>query len=116
MAVSSSSFPASKRKVPLWPFITGALLLTLGAWVSGVGSRDMLVTDAEFLKGAQSLKTIQVGTTEPKSKRGLYGGTFTDATLGDPKTFNIWVATDAGSFGVGGTLFDSLITRNPFTN
>jgi len=116
MAVSSSSFPASKRKVPLWPFITGALLLTLGAWVSGVGSRDMLVTDAEFLKGAQSLKTIQVGTTEPPSKRGKYGGTFTDATLSDPKTFNIWVATDNGSFGVGGALFDSLITRNLFTN
>lgn len=116
MAAPSSSFSAPKRKIPLWPFAIGALILTLGAWVSGAGSRDLLVTDPEFVKGAQSLKTLVVSTTEPPSKKGLYGGTFTDATLGDPKTFNIWVATDAGSFGVGGTLFDSLITRNPFTN
>ena len=117
MAVSPvSSSPrsgASRSTRWLWAF---APLVLLGAYVSGVGSRDLLVTDSAFKNGAQSLKTIQVSTVEPPSKKGLYGGTFTEATLGDPKTFNIWVATDNGSFGVGGTLFDSLITRNLFSN
>ncbi len=87
-----------------------------GAWASGLGRRDQLITDAEFQKGATSLKILAVGTVEPPSKPGKYGGTFTDGQLADPKTFNIWVATDAGSFGVGRTMADSLIGRNPFTD
>ncbi len=117
MAASTSSYPnAKRRRFPVFPLALGALALIFGAWVSGLGSRDLLVSDPAFQKGAQSLKTVVAGVVEPPSKKGLYGGTFTDATLGDPKTFNIWVATDNGSFGVGGTLFDSLITRNLFTN
>lgn len=35
--------------------------------------------------------------------------------LGDPKTFNSVIATDATSADVGGMLFDGLVTQNPFT-
>ena len=32
---------------------------------------------------------------EPASVPGKYGGKLTDATPGDPKTFNLWVSADA---------------------
>lgn len=35
--------------------------------------------------------------------------------LGDPKTFNSVIATDATSAEVGGMLFDGLVTQNPLT-
>ena len=109
MNASSRHFSWS---LPIW----SALGVGFLAWVSGVGARDQLISDPQFRAGAKSLKTLVAGTVEPPSKPGKYGGTLTEGTLGDPKTFNIWVATDNGSFGVGGTLFDSLIGRNPFTN
>ena len=112
----NSVSPLPPRRSPVAALGLGALALCFGVWASGVGSRDLLVSDPAFRQGATSLKTLVVGTTEPPSKRGKYGGTFNDGQLSDPKTFNIWVATDNGSFTVGGTMADSLIGRNPFTN
>ena len=64
----------------------------------------------------QGLADAQGGTVvEPKSVPGKYGGTFSNTTLADPKTFNLWVSDDAGSANAVGNLFSSLITRNPYT-
>ena len=52
---------------------------------------------------------------EPASVPGKYGGSFADATAGDPKTFNLWVSEDQPSSDAVGNLFSSLITRNPYT-
>ena len=52
---------------------------------------------------------------EPKSQPGKYGGSLTDAALGDPKTFNLWVSADSGSGEAVGNLFSSLINRNQYT-
>ncbi len=112
------NYPSSpvSRPFPWAALGWGAAILLFVAWVCGLGSRDLTVSDPEFKNGATSLKTLVAGSVEPPSVKGKYGGVLTEATLADPKTFNIWVATDNGSFGVGGTLFDSLIARNPFTN
>ena len=39
----------------------------------------------------------------------------TDTILGDPKTFNFVISTDATSSSVGGMLLDGLVTQNPIT-
>ena len=52
---------------------------------------------------------------EPASKPGKYGGTLTDVTISNPKTFNYWVAAETSSTGVVGPLYDALITRNAYT-
>lgn len=112
------NFPSSPipRPLPWVFFFWGGVFALLVAWVCGFGSRDLLVSDPEFKNGATSLKVLVAGSVEKPSVRGKYGGTLTEPALSDPKTFNIWVATDTGSFGAGGTLFESLIGRNPFTN
>ncbi len=53
--------------------------------------------------------------TEPPSKPGKYGGKITDATAGDPKTFNLWVSADASSSGAVSPLYSALLERNAYT-
>ena len=53
--------------------------------------------------------------TEPASQPGKYGGTLTNATPGDPKTFNLWVSADQASNNAAGDLFAPLISLNPYT-
>lgn len=53
--------------------------------------------------------------TEPPSEEGRYGGTFTDDSIVEPKTFNLWVAADAGSGAAVGNMFEPLIGRNGYT-
>lgn len=53
--------------------------------------------------------------TEPLSKPGKYGGKMTEATVSDPKTFNLWVSADAGSSEAVGLLYSGLIAQNSYT-
>jgi peptide/nickel transport system substrate-binding protein len=57
----------------------------------------------------------QLAREEPVSLPGKYGGTFTDSSIADPKTFNLWVAAETSSTGAVGGLYDSLISQNPYT-
>ncbi|MBW3637562.1 MAG: ABC transporter substrate-binding protein, partial [Armatimonadetes bacterium] len=66
-------------------------------------------TDAD-LADAQTGKVV-----EPPSTPGKYGGKITDATAGDPKTFNLWVSADASSSGAVSPLYSALIERNAYT-
>ena len=76
-------------------------------------SNAAISDDSRVTKG---LADAQGGTVvEPESQPGKYGGTLTNAAPGDPKTFNLWVASDAPSGDAVGNLFSSLITRNPYT-
>lgn len=52
---------------------------------------------------------------EPPSKPGKYGGTLTEASISDPKTFNLWVAAETSSTGAVGALYDALIGMNSYT-
>ncbi len=61
-------------------------------------------------EGADFVKAV-----EPPSKPGKYGGTLTDSSLGDPKTFNLWVSAEASSSDAVGQLYDALLARNPYT-
>lgn len=53
--------------------------------------------------------------SEPPSVPGKYGGKMTEATLGDPKTFNLWVSADASSSSTVSPLYSTLIERNAYT-
>jgi peptide/nickel transport system substrate-binding protein len=55
------------------------------------------------------------GTAEPPSKPGRYGGTFTEATISDPKTFNYWVSSDNASTTSVAPLLEALNARNAYT-
>jgi len=93
------------------------LLSCFAAWVAGAGTRDRFLKPGEHGVALRytGLNRVVPQKTEPPSKRGKYGGTMTDTNLGDPKTFNIWVASDAGSFGTAGNLYDGLIGQNSYT-
>lgn len=104
------SFPL---RLVLWPL----LIVWIGAWVLGFGGQDTFVKPGEKQGelGQDGLNMVVASTVEPPNKKGKYGGTITDVTLGDPKTFNIWVAGEASSFGIAGPLYDVLISQNPYT-
>ena len=91
------------------------VLAWLSAWALGAGSHDDFLKPGEQPGKWSGLNYVKQGNIEPPSKPGKYGGTITEATLGDPKTFNLWVAGDAGSFGAAGPLYDSLIGQNAYT-
>jgi peptide/nickel transport system substrate-binding protein len=46
---------------------------------------------------------------------GKYGGTITDISFGSPKTFNLWVSSDASSSGTVSPLYSALIEQNAYT-
>ncbi len=106
-----------KPSFPLGPNFGILLLLWCGAWVMGWGAHDTFLQGGAQKNGADlgGLTLVVAGKTEPPSKCGKYGGTITDVTLGDPKTFNIWAAGEASSFGIAGPLYDGLIGQNPYT-
>ncbi len=87
------------------------------AWVCGIDTRDRFLKPGQHGEALRyvGLNRVVPQKTEPPSKRGKYGGVMTDTTLGDPKTFNLWAATDAGSGGAVGLLYDSLIGQNTYT-
>ena len=52
---------------------------------------------------------------EPVSLAGKYGGTLTEASISDPKTFNYWAAAESSSYNAVGPILDTLISRNAYT-
>jgi peptide/nickel transport system substrate-binding protein len=97
--------------------VLAVFLLLCAAWVAGYGTHDQFIQPGIKSGDLKSigLNRIVASSVEPPSKPGKYGGTLTDVTLGDPKTFNIWVASEASSFGVAGPLYDTLIGQNSYT-
>ena len=81
--------------------IGAALLAGCGTHHSGNGQ----LTDKAYVPGSP----------EPASKPGKYGGTFVYGSIGEPKTFNVWVAGETASLDILGPLYDSLIDRNAYT-
>lgn len=100
------------------PFHLLALLPVLA--LAGCGGQERFANSNAAVSDAsretKGLSDAQSGdVTEPESKPGKYGGTLTDSALGDPKTFNLWVAADASSGDAVGNLFSTLINRNSYT-
>jgi peptide/nickel transport system substrate-binding protein len=59
---------------------------------------------------------LQMGSgKEPASVPGKYGGKLTEATISDPKTFNLWVSAESSSGAVVGPLYEPLNQRNAYT-
>ena len=53
---------------------------------------------------------------ESRGEVGKFGGSISDSTIGEgPKTFNCWNAKDATSSSLGGLMFESLVTTDPFS-
>jgi peptide/nickel transport system substrate-binding protein len=99
-------------------------LLTLSSFAfasatlfSGCGGNEQFASNSATNSAASnSTSGAQLtGAEEPPSTPGKYGGTLTDDTISDPKTFNYWVAAETSSTGAVGPLFDALITRNGYT-
>ena len=101
-------------KVLLKRSIIFAILSLFGALLLAGCGKD------QFATGSGNGNTDANGVTkaaavEPPSTPGKYGGTFTDSSIADPKTFNLWVAAETSSTGAVGGLYDSLIARNSYT-
>ena len=87
--------------------------------LSGCGGQEKfadsntVVSDTTADEGVSDAQSGKV--TEPASTPGKYGGSITDATAGDPKTFNYWVSADASSTGAVSPLYSALLERNSYT-
>ena len=98
--------------------LTGAVLMGISSAIFvGCGGDDFVKpgnsTDPSGNNAGSPM--TQTPVEEPPSKPGKYGGTLTDVTISDPKTFNYWIAAETSSTGVVGPLYDPLITRNSYT-
>jgi peptide/nickel transport system substrate-binding protein len=88
--------------------------------LSGCGGEQKFADSNQKVSDAnrtdEGLSDAQSGeVTEPPSTPGKYGGKLTEATAGDPKTFNLWVSADASSSGAVAPLYSGLIERNYYT-
>jgi peptide/nickel transport system substrate-binding protein len=95
-----------------------AVSLLGGALLSGCGGQEKFANSNLAVSGSKADKDVasaQGDTELPPSKPGKYGGTLTDATISDPKTFNLWVSADTGSSDATGGLYDALLARNSYT-
>src|SRR5690606_2395426 len=81
--------------------------------VAGCGKEKFATNNTG--SGADGGDATAIAREEPPSKPGKYGGTFTDSSIADPKTFNLWVAAETSSTGAVGALYDALIGRNAYT-
>jgi len=81
--------------------------------LAGCGKEKFATQNSGSENGANG--TTAIAREEPASQPGKYGGTFTDSSISDPKTFNLWVAAETSSTGAVGSLYDSLIGRNAYT-
>lgn len=92
----------------------GALLLAGCGGQEKFANSNTAVSDQD--RTDKSVVSAQDGAVvEPTSTPGKYGGKMVDASPGDPKTFNLWVAGDATSSGAVGALYSALIERNSYT-
>ena len=107
-----------KSMIRFRPFHLLGLLPVLA--VAGCGGQERFANSNATLSDdsrmTQGMADAQGGEVkEPASVPGKYGGTFTNAAVADPKTFNLWVSADSGSANAVGQLFSSLIERNQYT-
>lgn len=111
-------FPLSSKIVPLFAVATSIALSGCGtekfATNGNATSPTGTSSDGNAASNAASTRDAQ-SAEEPPSKLGKYGGSLTDATISDPKTFNLWVAAETSSTDAVGNLFDALLARNPYT-
>jgi peptide/nickel transport system substrate-binding protein len=101
-------------KVLLKHLLSVVILSAIGGFLIAGCGKDQFATgngaSSSSANGAQPESRV-----EPPSKPGKYGGTFTDSSIADPKTFNPWVAAETSSTGAVGGLTDSLISQNPYS-
>jgi peptide/nickel transport system substrate-binding protein len=100
-------------KVLLKRSIIFATLSLFGALLLAGCGKDKFATSNGGNTDANGV--TKAAAVEPPSKLGKYGGTFTDSSIADPKTFNLWVAAEQSSYGAVGGLYDALIDRNSYT-
>ncbi|RYG72743.1 ABC transporter substrate-binding protein [bacterium] len=96
------------------------LIALAGITLAGCGGQEKFADSntavSDTSRADKDLVDAQDGkVVEPPSELGKYGGKITDAVLGDPKTFNLWVSADASSTGAVSSLYSSLIERNSYT-
>ena len=95
-------------------------LSVLGAmWLGGCGGQEKFANSNVALSGGGAdtgVADAQSGDVKiPPSTLGKYGGQLTDATISDPKTFNLWVSAETSSTDATGSLYEALISRNSYT-
>ena len=94
-------------------------LFSAVTFLNGCGGQEKfansntLVSETKVDEGVSDAQGTKV--VEPPSKPGKYGGKLTDATISDPKTFNLWVSADAGSSEAVGGLYSGLVSQNSYT-
>ena len=97
----------------------GALTVAGALFLSGCGGQekfansDKLVSTSKADEGVSDAQGAKV--VEPPSKPGKYGGKMTEATAGDPKTFNLWVSADNSSTSTVSPLYSGMILQNAYT-
>ncbi len=94
-----------------------ALLGAVG--LGGCGGQEKFANSNVALSSGEADKGVadaQSGSVSiPPSTLGKYGGQLTDATISDPKTFNLWVSAETSSSDATGSLYENLINRNSYT-
>jgi len=101
-------------KVLLKHLLSVVMVSALGGFlIAGCGKDKFATSNGSGNTDANGVTTA--ASVEPPSQLGKYGGTFTDSSIADPKTFNYWVAAETSSTGAVGWLYDSLIGRNSYT-
>lgn len=92
--------------------VLGALVTTLV--LGGCGGKEQFASGNKVTSNAANVQTV-AAKEEPPSQPGKYGGSITDDSISDPKTFNLWVASETSSTGAVGPLYDTLLSQNPYS-
>lgn len=93
-----------------------ALLLIGSHLLVGCGGDEKFAGTGNNTANEATPGTEQTGgREEPPSTPGKYGGTLTEDSISDPKTFNYWVAAETSSTGAVGPLYEPLLTLNAYT-
>lgn len=100
------------RALRLLPGVTLVLVVTIAGGCRGPSSGGAYPGSGP---GGRGEDAAQVGSEEPTSEPGKYGGKITSSTITDPKTLNAWVAQENSSTTVLAPLFDGLNERNSYT-
>lgn len=102
-------------KILLKRSVTLVLLSVFGALLlAGCGGKEQFATQNGGSNVDANGGAVEA-REEPVSKVGKYGGTFTDSSIADPKTFNLWVAAETSSTNAVGGMYDTLIAQNPYS-
>jgi len=96
-----------KRFLPLFAIASTGMLLA-----GCPGPPPANVSSGDSGPGMQA----QAGAgVEPASQPGKYGGKFTEVSISDPKSFNLWISAETSTSDVVGPLYEQLNSRNRVT-